>query len=236
MNEQILNVILIALSMAIVNTSIIEWIIEYGKRGSISAYAKPLQADKKQFYFYLFIAGIVVPLTYIGRDSYILIASGMLLFGIGVITGYNPGLNENRKQIKKFPKYIKQNIPEKSMTNAFKIHYNALKEQYNKLLIKVNKTKIQHFIHVLLTNLAIIGFLIGIVLLDYGQSPLTIYICLDSLPLILLDYKLLLVITFLIPCFVFWITKADDHTRKIEIIIIYLVWTCLIIHKIILII
>jgi len=168
MNEIILNSVLITYSICIVWIFLITVKKLYGLKSSISAYAKPLQQDGRQIFFYIFIIlGICFPLTYIGRDSYILIASSLLLSGIGCITGYNPGLREG---------------------------------------------KLQHTIHVILTNLAIWGFLIGIVVMNiWFLIPVGIVGLISG-------YMLL--------------KKIPRHTYKIEVLIIHLVWFCLIVEKI----
>lgn len=69
----------------------------FGKLPSISASAKYFKRDGRSPLFYLFISGLVVPMTYLSYNYYMIFA-GMLLFGIGMITGYNPQLKENKLQ------------------------------------------------------------------------------------------------------------------------------------------
>lgn len=69
---------------------------EYGRLPSISASAKHLKKDGNQVLFYLFITiDVCVPLAWIAQ-SWLSTIAAMLLFGIGIITGYNPNLKNNK--------------------------------------------------------------------------------------------------------------------------------------------
>jgi len=167
MKELIINSILLVISIVTV-TIFLEYIKrKYGRRPSISNSVKYLTQDGNQIYFYIFITiGICVPLTFIVYNFLSAISAGML-FVIGIVTGYNPKIKDNR---------------------------------------------LEDTIHVVLTNLAIVGTVVSIVLMNYWLS--------------------IIVILYGVPCFVLWIIKAEDHTWRIEVLIIYMIWTCLIIEKI----
>lgn len=148
----------------------------YGRLSSISVSAKHLQRDGKQIYFYIFIVlGICFPLTYVA-NTWITTFAAMFLFGIGIITGWNPDL--------------------------------VYKEEDEEIKYK----DIQGAVHVILTFLAILGFAAGMIVMNPWLA-------------------IVIGITF-IPCFILWIKQAKDHTRRIEGLIIYAMWTCLIIDKI----
>ena len=97
MNPIILNSILFVVSLIITisYTKLIRH--RFGMQSSISASAKLIKSEGKSPLFYLFITGLVVPMTYLSSNYFTIIA-GMLLFGIGMITGYNPDLKKNKTQ------------------------------------------------------------------------------------------------------------------------------------------
>lgn len=94
----VLDIILIAISFIIVFIWYLPYVRKhFGKLSSISASAKYFKRDGRSPLFYLFITGLVVPMTYLSFNYYMVFA-GCLLFGIGMITGYNPYLKENKLQ------------------------------------------------------------------------------------------------------------------------------------------
>lgn len=142
---------------------------KYGRLPSISASAKYLKKDNIVILFYWFITvGICVPLAWIAQ-SWLSTIAAMMLFGIGIATGYNPNLREG---------------------------------------------KAQHLIHTIWTNVAILLFLVDAALLDWP------YIIIVGL------------------CVIFsgtlWLKKTEDHTWKIEVIVLVTVWIVLGIDKILL--
>lgn len=141
---------------------------KYGVQSSISASAKLVKVDGRSPLFYLFTIGLVVPMTYLS-GNYLSVFAGMMLLGIGMITGYNPELKKN---------------------------------------------KTQDVIHIVLTDTAIVLFLAGIILMNY--------------------YFAIIVIIFAIPSLSAYIKKIKNHTLKIEIYIICIVYICLGIYRIVL--
>ena len=142
---------------------------KYGKKGSISAYAGPLTKDGKQIFVFLFIMLSFTVLSYVGRTWFSIIA-GMLITGIGTLTGYDPDIRPR---------------------------------------------KAQDIVHVILVNVAILLFALNMVFtnLFYG----------------------FFVGVWLVVTVVLWATKAEDHTRLIEELYMYMViWPCLLLERVIL--
>jgi len=161
MNEQLLDLGLLLMSILI-----FIWYRWYtknhgGLRSSISASAMDLKNEGKQFYTHLFIiGGLTFPLAYIMQNYFTIISAG-LLSTIGLITGYNA--------------YLKPN-------------------------------KLQDYFHIVFTNISILGFIIGLILINRW-------------------YSIGVGIVFCLSMYLF-LKKEDDHTRKIEYLIIYLAWVC----------
>lgn len=151
---------------------IVSWYLSYiknryGKKSSISASAKELHKYSGAFLFYVFILlGITFPLMYVA-NTLITTIGGILIAGIGVITGYNPD---------------------------------------------IKNSKLENFLHVVLVNLAIVLFYVGICIMN----PWLIIPCVISL----------------IPIIKLFVKKPQYHTWDIEVIIIYTIWVCLIIGQI----
>jgi len=167
MRQLITNSILLTISIIIVNWFL--WYVKkkYGRRPSISASTKKLQEDSNQIYFYLFITlGVCVPLAFIIYNLFAAMATGML-FTIGIITGYNPNIRND---------------------------------------------KAENFLHVALTNLAIGLAIVSIIVMNYWLG--------------------LIVFIYAIPCFILGIKKVSCHTWRIEVLIIWMIWTCLFLQKI----
>lgn len=100
MRELIIDIALLVWSVVITSWYIRLILKLYGKQKSISYSAKCLMKQNKQVLFHLFITmGLCVPLAYLGR-SYLTVLGCMMLFGIGVITGFDANLGRTDRQHK----------------------------------------------------------------------------------------------------------------------------------------
>jgi len=70
---------------------------KYGKKSSISAWAKPLLQDGNRVLTFLFVLLSLGLLVYVARTTLSTFA-GMAIFGIGVFTGYDPEIKPVKLQ------------------------------------------------------------------------------------------------------------------------------------------
>ena len=98
MNQLLIDSYFLFQAIIIITWSIMRWTKVYGHKSSISAYAGPLTKDGKEIQFFIFIwFGIVGPLSFVA-DSMITTFAGMLLLGIGILTGFNPEMKNKGLQ------------------------------------------------------------------------------------------------------------------------------------------
>jgi len=83
----------------------------------------------------------------------------------------------------------------------------------------INNDKLEDFLHVFCVNVAIILSVIAIMATSKWMS---------------LEFIIKggIIIVYIIICFFLWILKVKDHTWRIEVLVIYMIWSCLIFDNI----
>lgn len=135
--------------------------------------------------FFTFIAFSLLPLMYLGQNYWTTFGI-MVISGIGVITGINPNLLER----------------------------NLIFGMTNETGDKWSPIEIQNFLHIILTNLGIALYMVGLIFIDWRL--------------------LIIIVPVLIICLILWIKQVKHHTWKIERILHYACCLCLLIERIIL--